>query len=430
MDGQVALCQQEAARRDWTVAGVLTDVAKSAYEAQYRPAYQQLLTEIQAGNVDAVLIRHNDRLHRDIGEYKTFEKLIRKHKVQVVAVHGGEWFVETASGRLAGSMLAAVGAFESDVKAERVNDALRRRAEAGLPANTRQRPFGFEADGITVRESEAEMVRSAVAGLLAGTRTLGSVAREWGRTVTGTRKILQSPRLVGLRTFQGATYTAVWPAIVDRDQWDLLQLLLAGRTTEPRQRRHLLSGVAVCGTCEHKLKVLANRGRPYYRCVNPGCSHKIARAADKLESHVEIRLLNQLERTAQSPLEARRNEEALQTVRRLETRLAELETAMGEDDAPVAVLARAVKDVERRIGEAKEQITFAPVVADIRVAAGGRTVLTPAWHRWWDQASDEERRAKVAATIRRVVVLPAPHGRPAKQRWDRDLALTAIEWVE
>lgn len=417
VDGQKALCCGEIERRGWDLAGGFEDVAKSAYEAQFRPGYEALLQAIRDGQVDAVVVRHNDRLHRDVEEYKAFTRLARKHKVQVVAVLGGDWTIETAAGRFSGTMLAAVAEYESALKSERVHQALQRRADAGLPANTRFRPYGFEDDGVRHRASEAKALRRAAADLIAGRRSLGEVAREAGKTTTGMRKILTSKRLIGVRVYQGVEYPAAWKPVLDRETFDALGAVLQARATGPGTAhpvRHLLTGLARCGTCGRRLLARQTRGKLVYGCLTAAgneCPRKVQRQADRLDAFVVTSVLASLTEDGRVPVLAD-NAEALAEVRTLEARLVELEAAMkGASPGAAAALARAYEAVERDLSEAREHVLPTTVLAGSVDAGNGlRRVLVP-WEAWWEQASLEDRRALLASTLRQVTVSAAPKGR-------------------
>jgi site-specific DNA recombinase len=55
-----ALCEQ----RGWVIAEVYTDNDVSAYSGKPRPAWQQLISNVQSGAIDAVAGWHVDRLTR------------------------------------------------------------------------------------------------------------------------------------------------------------------------------------------------------------------------------------------------------------------------------------------------------------------------------------------------------------------------------
>lgn len=408
-------CTAEAERRGWGVAEVLEDNDLSAFEGKYRPGYQRLLHLVETRAVGAVIAWQGDRLHRSVEEYLDFAKAARKSKVQVVLVRGGEWALDTAAGRFSSAMLAMVAEHESDLKRERVNRALRQRAERGLPANTRFRPYGYEPDGITLREDEAQLIREGVAAVLAG-QPLAPVARRMGKTPTGAKKVLRSPRIAGLREFQGETFPAAWPAIITPEQHEAVCNLFArdGRAFGPA--RHLLSGYVRCGTCGVALRPALCRGRFYYRCMNRGCTKKVQRAADRLEAYVARKLLYAVTMEERTPfLASQENRAAQAKIDALQRRLGEIEAALAEDeDASVDMLSRAVRRIEAQIAELQAQVIYAPALGGLLPGdeEGWRKVQTP-WEAWWadERVTLVDRRALLARHVAAVTVFPTAHGR-------------------
>ena len=69
--------------------------------------------------------------------------------------------------------------YEIDLKADRTRRAQEQAAKDGRRVGGR-RPFGYESDGVTIRESEAEAIRDGARAVLAG-EPIAEVAREWNR---------------------------------------------------------------------------------------------------------------------------------------------------------------------------------------------------------------------------------------------------------
>ena len=65
--GQVANCAALAKEKDWRVVEHYTDEAISGTDDS-RPAYQQLLTDSEAGKFDAIIVDETSRLTRRPGE--------------------------------------------------------------------------------------------------------------------------------------------------------------------------------------------------------------------------------------------------------------------------------------------------------------------------------------------------------------------------
>jgi len=153
------------------------------------------------------------------------------------------------------------------------------------------RPFGYEVDGVTIRESEAALIRSAAARILSGSSAY-AIREDWRAsgipTVRGGRwetititKILQSARIAGLREHHGAIMLdpdgnevrAVWPAIIDRETWEQVRAIL----TDPSRRRppaslsYPLRGILRCAECGSMLVSLPKKDRTGISRSNYGC---------------------------------------------------------------------------------------------------------------------------------------------------------------
>lgn len=437
VDSQVDLCTAEAERRGMPIAGVFTDVAKSAYEAQYRPDYERLLAEIQARPVGtcAVIIRHNDRLHRDVAEYKAFEKLARKNKVQVIPVLGGDWTVETAAGRFSGTMLAAVAEYESALRTERVNISVRKRVEAGLPDNTRFRAFGFEDDCITHRPEEVKQIRTGVADLLAGRTSISALAREWGKTNKGVKGILLNPRLIAHREYpsgSGALHPAIWEPIIDRDTFDTLKAVLEGRSAPLAPRKWLLSGIARCGAegCGAVLKVgyggRITRAQPQrkasYRC--PDGMH-VTRLAEKVEHYVTQVILEAISELGERPVVEGDDGATLAEIRKVEERLAELERRISGEVAspmPLEALEAVYATAQRRLAVLRDEVSQ-PVLPPALPGEWPWGAVMEEWEDWWhaEGRTLAEKRAVIESQVSAVLIMPTHKGRLPFRREDVQL---------
>lgn len=294
VERQEADCRALAKRLGWKVAAVYVDNDISAYSGAVRPQYRAMLEAVRAGEIQGVLAWHTDRLHRRATELEEFVSVAETHNLQVQTVTAGPVDLTTASGRMVARMLGTVAQHEVDHARERM-----KRAKAQMAADGKYRgglrPYGYEADGVTIREAEAAVLREVTAALIAG-RSLAGLARELNErevtTSTGKpwtyarlRDVAIRPRNAGLlsRGIPGRTLEivglAVWPAIVPEDDWRALYSLLC----DPSRLRHhgndtrwLGSGLYRCGLCGGTLRpapyggTAANKGRArkyLYRCV-------------------------------------------------------------------------------------------------------------------------------------------------------------------
>lgn len=304
---QEADCRALAAARGWTAIELYADNDLSAYSGKRRPAYEQLLADIDAGVVRTVIAWHGDRLHRSPRELERFIALAERTGLRVETVKSGTVDLSTASGRAVARTLGAWARFESEHKSDRIRRKLAENAADGKPHGG-LRPFGWEPDRMHIRESEAAVIREAAARLLAG-EPVRAVFRDLNArglfSATGVpwthptfRKTMLHARHAGLRTHKGQEMgTAVWPAIIPPETWRALVRTLnaPGRVTTPGRagRLHLLSGIARCAVCGGPLRVGQSKGYEVYRCAANAC---VSRHRERLEEFVTAVIVARLRR--------------------------------------------------------------------------------------------------------------------------------------
>ena len=121
--------------------------------------------------------RSRTRLTRNRRDELALIKTCQAKGVIIALVRGSDLDLSTAAGRMVADMMAATARMEIDQKSERQARAELQRAQQGRRSGGR-RPFGYEADGMTVREDEALAVKRAYEDLLAGV-SLAEIGRQW-----------------------------------------------------------------------------------------------------------------------------------------------------------------------------------------------------------------------------------------------------------
>ena len=181
IDRQREACLDLCRRKGWTDTVEYVDNDTSA-SAGRRHDYDQMLTDIEAGAVGAVLCYRLDRLHRQPRELEHFIDLANRHRVALATVTG-DTDQSTEEGRLVARIMGAVDRAEVEKKSARQKLAHRQRAKAGKP--WMQRTFGYDTDTIVPRRPR----RSARPA------TRCSTARPCGASPkTGMRRASRPPR--------------------------------------------------------------------------------------------------------------------------------------------------------------------------------------------------------------------------------------------
>lgn len=259
-----------------------------------------------------MLAWHPDRLHRRPVELESFIDLVEKTGLRISTAQSGEWDLSTPSGRAVARTVGAWARYESEHKGRRIAEARKQGARAGRHHGG-VRPYGFEKDGMTVRQREAEEIRNAAVQLVSGA-SLRAIVRSlndrgvptaaaaddpsrktrWtGQTLRG---ILLSPRVAGLSSWHGEVVgPAGWPEIISEGEWRAVTAVLSNpsrRTTTGPGPRWLGSGLYVCGVCnERTLRVgTSTGGRRTYRCSRRGeeaTTGHVTREAESLDRYVQ-----------------------------------------------------------------------------------------------------------------------------------------------
>lgn len=309
-------CRELAARLGWEVFDVYTDNDISAHSGKPRPGYRAMLSDIQAGKIDAILAWDTSRLYRQLRNLLELIELFDAYGLTTIkTVEAGELDLSTPAGRTSAIIAARINQQYSEEQSGRIKRKKRELAEHGMESGGGIRRFGFTGTGkqkVTRLRAlqEQDHIREAVDYLLAGGTIVGLV-RQWrGRvpTVNGgqwrgsqLRKMLLSPAIAGKTQYNGELHDAQWPAIVPFDKWLQLRDLLTDpsriTTRGSNNQKYLLSGGTLrCGICRgpmagtvkkryEKGKGNTAEGWRIYRCPPSmgGCG-RVARQADAVEN--------------------------------------------------------------------------------------------------------------------------------------------------
>jgi site-specific DNA recombinase len=280
-------CEKLADLRGWKVVAVEEDISISAYGKKHRPAWQRVLSLVDAGQVDIVIAWHLDRMTRSMVDLEQLIVLAEEHNVGVATVTG-DIDLTTDVGRMVARILAAVARAEVERKGARQRRANQQRAAEGLPWQSGWRAFGFQKDGTQV-PAESELIRQAVDKVIDGA-PLRSIVREWkelgvttprsskgvdGWTHNGIRSILLNPRNAGFATYRGEVIgKGQWEPIISEETHTLLVAKLRDpsrltRTggSKGRAASNLLTGIAVCAICEGTVDAgSGHKRKPIYQC--------------------------------------------------------------------------------------------------------------------------------------------------------------------
>ncbi|HUE31713.1 MAG TPA: recombinase family protein, partial [Mycobacterium sp.] len=136
--------------RGWTIGAEFVDNDVSALSRKPRPQFSAMMARVDAGEFDVIIARHMDRLLRRLSELESTLERCQRAKVAIVTASDG---VDTSTdgGRLVARILSSVAQGEVERKGSRQRSAAVQAAKQGRWVGGR-RPFGYEKDGVTIRE--------------------------------------------------------------------------------------------------------------------------------------------------------------------------------------------------------------------------------------------------------------------------------------
>jgi DNA invertase Pin-like site-specific DNA recombinase len=125
-----------------------------------RPALQRLLSAVDEGRVDRIVVYKIDRLTRSLADFAKIVDRLDAAGASFVSVTQS-FNTATSMGRLTLNMLLSFAQFEREVTAERIRDKIAASKKKGLWMGGNV-PMGYEPDGRTLKvlEPEAETIRT------------------------------------------------------------------------------------------------------------------------------------------------------------------------------------------------------------------------------------------------------------------------------
>lgn len=426
---QLEDCTARAAENGWRVADRYVDADISAYSGKTRPEYRRMLADIRAGLIDGVVVYHLDRLHRQPRELEEFTEVCKQAGIEKnLASCQGRIDLGTDDGLFLARILGAVAAKESDDKGRRIRRKHEEIAQAGRPSGGGSRAYGFEPDGLTVRESEAVVIRECARRALAGESLRSITASLNERQIPAAkggswapqalRRVLLSGRIGGMREHKKEIAAeAAWPAIIDASESAQLRALLTdeSRRTNRSARRYLLTRLLRCGRCGQTLvsRPTADGTRCYVCAKGPGfggCGGLSVRA-EPLEQLLVDSVLYRLDSPEMASVLNGAPDDADAARIRFEleeaqAQLAELAEDWGERAITRQEWLAARRPIEERLQLAQKRLAALTRSSAISDYIGNAAELR---ERWADLPLSAQH-AIVAAVVDHVIVRPGRRG--------------------
>ena len=219
-----------------------------------RPALKELFADIEAGQIDMVVVYKIDRLSRSLFDFAKIVEIFEKNNVSFVSVTQS-FNTSTSMGKLMLNILLSFAQFEREVTSERIRDKFAASKKLGiwmggyplLGYNVENRKLVInEKEAITVKQAFEQFEVSESCTMVAdflnrhGFRTKERVHanRNCGGKLFSAkevRKLLTNPHYKGYVTHKGEIYKGEHQAIIDEKVWDHVQNLFNKNDSNKRK---------------------------------------------------------------------------------------------------------------------------------------------------------------------------------------------------
>ncbi len=253
------------AHEGWKPIPTLYDDGGYSGGTMQRPALQRMLSDVDAGRIDVVVVYKIDRLTRSLPDFARIVERFDARNVSFVSVT--QSFNTTSSmGRLTLNVLLSFAQFEREVTGERIRDKIAASKAKGMWMGGNL-PLGFDLPSpgtriLRVNEDEADTVRHIFTRYLAlgSVHTLqrelvrdGITSKQWttskGKVVGGHPinrgalfHLLKNPLYRGNIRHKGKIHPGEHPAIIDKEVFEKAQALLNQQA--PKKREKAQNGLA------------------------------------------------------------------------------------------------------------------------------------------------------------------------------------------
>jgi len=203
----ISLSAQEEALKNYAAAlgygifNIYRDEGKSGKDIKGRPEMKQMLLDAQTRKFQAIFIYKLDRFSRSLRDLiETIEKL-KDWDIDFISLQDK---IETtsASGKLMFHIISAFAEFERNVTSERTKFSMDKRARDGKVVS--RAPFGYKLENKElIQAKDSYLVQEIFQDFLNNKISLTQLAKKYGFSVNGLKKILSNQTYLGKIKFDG-----------------------------------------------------------------------------------------------------------------------------------------------------------------------------------------------------------------------------------
>lgn len=250
-----------------------------------RPALKRLMSDIESGKINVVVVYKIDRLTRSLMDFGKLVVVFEQHGVTFVSITQS-FNTTTSMGRLTLNILLSFSQFERELSAERIRDKFAASKRKGMWMGGHP-PLGYivQERKLVINSTEAETVKNlflrfaeigSITLLVQELAEKGAVGK-YGKPFDkgAIYRILGHHVYIGEIAYHGEIYVGEHQGIIDRELWEKVRAMLATNNRQRPGPTRLqtdapLKGIIRCFHCDRAMKPTFTRqeGRlyRYYTC--------------------------------------------------------------------------------------------------------------------------------------------------------------------
>jgi DNA invertase Pin-like site-specific DNA recombinase len=270
---QVDALKKYAEEHNYEIQDIYIDDGISGSLLAERDELQRLLSNVEAGNIDIILVCKLDRWFRSVKHYMTVQEILDKHSVPLKTIWES---YETVSptGRLMVTQMLAFAEYECANTSLRINKTFdyKRQNREILSGKI---PYGYKIQDkhLVIDPEKADIVRRVFQTYISTGGVSETLRRTEGlglpRTQRAIKLLLQNRKYIG-ECYGIENYH---DAIIDKDTFALVQKLLKKNVRQTKFRTYIFSGLCTCSDCGRRLVGTTDKIKPknerykVYRCM-------------------------------------------------------------------------------------------------------------------------------------------------------------------
>lgn len=308
LEAQQERLEAYARERGWVIVGIYIDAAKTARKNIHkRTEFQRMMDAVKRDEIDILLFARLDRWFRSVADYYKIMEVLQAHNCDWKTTDE-EYDTTTANGRLYINVKLSIAQNEADIDGERIDVVFDSKIAHGTVVSGSS-PYGFAVNSekrLEIVPDDAAIVRDAFnyyESTVSQRGTIKYIREKYGVNWCDAtfRRMLKEELYTGVYNRGGRRNPNFCPVIIQRDQFDRVQMLLKRNArSSPSGKVYIFTSILTCAECGHKLVGYQTRQYFYYRCnqhfQRARCNHNHSAKEEVVESWLFEHLGEELER--------------------------------------------------------------------------------------------------------------------------------------